>query len=117
MNRRNENEKHPKFNFFIRRFFRIAPLYYIGILYYLWQDGFGSRYWLSDQELVTTANILSNIFFVHGFNPYWMNSVVPGGWSIAVEMLFYCIAPLLFVKIKNVSLSFCPSYTCPSTRS
>lgn len=106
MNRRNENEKYPKLNFFIRRFFRIAPLYYIGIFYYLWQDGFGSRYWLGDQDLVTTANILSNIFFVHGFNPYWINSVVPGGWSIAVEMLFYCIAPFLFVKIKNVRVAY-----------
>ena len=35
MNRIYENETYPKTNFFIRRFFRIAPMYYIGICYYL----------------------------------------------------------------------------------
>lgn len=30
-------------NFFIRRIFRIAPLYYLAIIYYLFQDGLGSN--------------------------------------------------------------------------
>jgi peptidoglycan/LPS O-acetylase OafA/YrhL len=106
MNRRYENEKFPKINFFIRRFFRIAPMYYIGIFYYLWQDGFGARYWLGDANSISIGNILSNIFFIHGFNPYWITSIVPGGWSIAVEMLFYCFVPLLFIKIKNTQQAY-----------
>lgn len=106
MNRRFENERYPKINFFIRRFFRIAPLYYVGICYYLFQDGFGKRYWLGDLEGVTLGNILSNLSFTHGFNPYWINSLVPGGWSIAVEMFFYCFVPLLFIKIKNIQQAY-----------
>ncbi|MDR2627233.1 MAG: acyltransferase, partial [Dysgonamonadaceae bacterium] len=93
-------------NFFIRRFFRIAPLYYLAIVYYLWQNGFGARYWLGDATQISTANILSNVFFFHGFNPYWINSLVPGGWSIAVEMMFYTILPFLFSKIKNINHAF-----------
>jgi peptidoglycan/LPS O-acetylase OafA/YrhL len=31
---------------------------------------------------------------------------VPGGWSIAVEMLFYCFVPLLFIKIKNTQQAY-----------
>lgn len=31
--------------------------------------------------------------FVHGFHPQSINSVVPGGWSIAVEMTFYAVFP------------------------
>jgi peptidoglycan/LPS O-acetylase OafA/YrhL len=99
-------EKYPWFNFFIRRFFRIAPMYYLGICYYLWQDGFGARYWLGDADRITTFNILSNFFFVHGFNPYWITSLVPGGWSIAVEMFFYCLIPLLFLKIRTAQQAF-----------
>lgn len=88
-------------NFFIRRFFRIAPMYYLAIIYYLWQDGFGGRYWLGDAPGITGGNIIANVLFLHGFNPYWINSLVPGGWSIAVEMLFYLIIPFLFYKVNN----------------
>ncbi|MEL0644487.1 acyltransferase [Olleya sp. Ti.3.14] len=90
-------------NFFIRRFFRIAPMYYIGILYFLFQDGFGSRYWLGDFEYISVYNILSNIFFINDFNPYWITSLVPGGWSIGVEMTFYLIVPFLVRKLTTLS--------------
>jgi peptidoglycan/LPS O-acetylase OafA/YrhL len=89
-------------HYFVRRFFRIAPLYYIAIVYYLWQDGFGPRYWLGDAQCISTANILSNFTFINGFSPYWITSIVPGGWSIAIEVAFYCLLPLLFMRIKSV---------------
>lgn len=90
-------------NFFIRRLFRIAPMYYIGVAYYLWQNGTGPGYWLGDAPGISGANVASNLLFLHGFNPYWITSVVPGGWSIAVEMLFYCLIPFLFMRIKNLN--------------
>lgn len=78
----------------------------MGILYYLFQDGFGTRHWLGDATGISISNILSNVFFVHGFNPYFINSLVPGGWSIAVEMMFYAIIPLLFRWIKNIDQAY-----------
>lgn len=103
MKNRITKEINPIRNFFIRRFFRIAPMYYIAIIVYLIMYGFGPRYWLGDAQNISVFNILSNIIFLHGFNPYWINSLVPGGWSIAVEMTFYCVLPFLFSKIKTIN--------------
>lgn len=91
-----KQEKHPTRNFFIRRFFRIAPMYYLGILFY--------TYWFTRvaEHSVSKASILANLTFLHGLNPYWIDSLVPGGWSITVEMWFYCLAPWLFTRLKTV---------------
>jgi peptidoglycan/LPS O-acetylase OafA/YrhL len=89
--------------FFLRRFFRIAPLFYVALGFYLWLYGRGARFALGDRTAITSSNILSNIFFFNDFNPYWINSIVPVGWSVAVEVSFYCLVPLLFSKIRSLS--------------
>jgi peptidoglycan/LPS O-acetylase OafA/YrhL len=38
---------------------------------------------------------VATALFVHGFHPQSINSVAPGGWSIAIEMTFYAVFPLL----------------------
>ncbi len=81
-------------------------MYYLGVCYYLFQDGFGPRHWLGDQQSISVWNILSNVIFLHAFNPYWITSIVPGGWSIGVEVIFYAIIPFLYEKIKNISQAF-----------
>ncbi|WP_185226109.1 acyltransferase family protein [Chryseobacterium indologenes] len=102
-----KEENNSTVNFFFRRFFRIAPMFYLGIIYYLWQDGFGPRYFLGDQKSITFENVLSTVTFTNSFNPYWINSIVPGGWSIAIEFLFYGSLPfLLFKVIKNLNSAF-----------
>lgn len=86
-------------DFFIRRYFRIAPLYYFGIILYLvfrvsihWiQEGS-----LSVPEKYSFANIALNVLLLHGLHPGAFNYVVPGGWSIATEVLFYCSFPFLW---------------------
>ena len=96
MSERNEKNK---FNFYLRRFFRIAPLYYLGIIFYFfWRVlknyiEIGSMMPLPEYTLF---GIIENIFFIHGFDPKNFNFVVPGGWSIATEMYFYAMFPLLF---------------------
>lgn len=93
-------------NFFLRRIFRIAPLYWLAIIYYLWQDGFGPRRWLGDARFVTIENILSNVTFTNGFNPEWINSIVPGGWSIGIEFIFYACMPFIFLRVTNLRKAF-----------
>jgi len=96
MSERHENSP---YNFYVRRFFRIAPLYYFGIaFYFLWRVAINYKKTGAALPLpkYSLLGVVENIFFVHGFDPANYNFVVPGGWSIATEMCFYAIFPLLF---------------------
>jgi peptidoglycan/LPS O-acetylase OafA/YrhL len=86
-------DRRPTRAFFTRRIFRIAPLFWSGIVFYVWWYGITPR--LSAPHGIGSIDILTTALFAHGFHPYQMNSVVPGGWSIAVEMSFYVLAPIL----------------------
>ncbi len=80
--------------FYIRRFFRVAPMFYLAIIYYLfYSNSFSS---------VSLKHLLSVVTFTNGWNPQWINSIVPGGWSVAVEMTFYLVVPLIFKIVNNI---------------
>ena len=92
-------EKSPTKNFYIRRFLRIAPLFWLAIPVYLSVNGFEPSYWAP--EGIGVTQIVLTILFLQGFWPDAINSVVPGGWSIAVEMTFYLIFPVLIRTFQN----------------
>jgi peptidoglycan/LPS O-acetylase OafA/YrhL len=98
--RRSEYEgKYAVRNFFIRRFFRIAPLYYLAavgytIFYSYFPDGF--------QEPVNVLKVIPSVLFINGFFPGAVNYIPPGGWSVGVEMAFYCTVPFLFRKVDSL---------------
>lgn len=100
---RKKTEKKPLVNFFIRRFFRIAPLFYCAIAFYILTTGMGPNYWIEDGKSITILNLITHLTFTNGWNPYWINSLVPVGWSIAIEMPFYLIVPYLFKNIKTLN--------------
>ncbi|MGB5959907.1 MAG: acyltransferase [Coleofasciculaceae cyanobacterium] len=100
---RKKIEKKPLVNFFMRRFFRIAPLFYCAIVFYMLTTGMGPNYWIEDGKSITIPNLITHLTFTNGWNPYWINSLVPVGWSIAIEMPFYLIVPYLFKKIKTIN--------------
>lgn len=99
-------EQSPIRNFFIRRFFRIAPLFYISMVYYSIQNGLNHAYALSGDSFQTGLSVFFHFIFLHGWNPNWIDSIVPGEWSIGIEMSFYLLLPLLFIKIKNLKNAF-----------
>lgn len=89
-------------SFYIRRFFRIAPLYYIGIFFYIpFYGGMDSWRHLAPYG-ITWGDVVKNFLFIHPWFINAINSVVLGGWSIGVEMWFYIFVPFLFLKIKNI---------------
>ena len=85
--------------FFIRRFLRIAPMYYVGaIIYFIAEppsDGF------------SMAQLIPTLTFINAWKPEWVSTtndwiVVPGGWSIGVEFTFYAIFPLAATSIRSL---------------
>lgn len=96
---RRKSERFPLRNFYIRRFFRIAPMFYIAILYYIWQNQLLSPL---NPDKISLSNLFSHFIFLHGYHPEWVNKIVPGDWSIAVEFSFYALCPLLFAHIKSI---------------
>jgi peptidoglycan/LPS O-acetylase OafA/YrhL len=84
---RKSNEKKPIRNFFLRRYFRIAPR--------LIDKG------KFPPDGYDVAGVLTNFTFLHGFHPDTFNYVVPGGWSIGVECIFYACFPFMIKFVRN----------------
>ena len=95
-----KRDRNPVGAFFVRRLFRIAPLFWLAIPFYLWLKGLAPR--PSAPYGIHWPQIVSTIFFLHGWHPTSINSVVPGGWSIAVEMNFYLLLPLCFMYLNSL---------------
>ena len=107
---RTGKERFPLRNFFLRRFFRIAPLFWFGIVLSLFLDGTGGREWAPHG--VGVWHLLSTATFLHGWTPVTINSVVPGGWSIAVEMTFYLCLPFLARRVTSIWSALSLAFYC-----
>lgn len=90
--------------FFIRRIFRIVPMFYIAIIVYsiILSNNLFYVVGVSSGDAFT-ANILEHVAFLFAFDPIHVNTLVPGGWSIATEMMFYLTIPLIFTYVKRTS--------------
>lgn len=85
--------------FYVRRLFRIAPLFWLAIPAFLAIEGFGPRYWAPAG--IDWRHVTATALFVHGFHPQSITSVVPGSWTIANEMTFYAIFPVLIFLLRS----------------
>jgi peptidoglycan/LPS O-acetylase OafA/YrhL len=103
--RRKNSESRPVLNFFIRRFFRIAPMFYLGVVLYLLLYGSAPRYWAPNG--IDWYFVPITMMFLHGFHPETLNSVVPGGWSIAAEFGFYALLPLILTQVRSRRAALC----------
>ena len=80
-------------NFYARRFFRLAPMFYLGAALYLL---LGATTMLDAMPRdATLGQVLATLTFVHGWSVTAVNKIVPGGWSIAAEAMFYLAFPAL----------------------
>ena len=86
--------------FWLRRFFRIAPMYYLAAAIYFVAEPPASGFDFSQ--------LLASLAFVNAWHPaliptipgHWQ--VVPGGWSIGVEMNFYLLFPVIVASVRSM---------------
>ena len=100
-------ESNPRMKYAIRRFFRIAPGYYVAMIGYFVISFLEVRLrtgMIYIPEKYTLTSVLSNLFFFHGFYSPGNSNLVPGGWSIGTEMAFYVVFPFLLLFAKKVQL-------------
>ncbi|WP_122289196.1 acyltransferase family protein [Serratia plymuthica] len=104
--------------FWLRRFFRIAPLYYVLLIAAI---GFGnyfgeardiighfysetqtnsSRY--SDSSFL---NLLTHLTFTFGFLPHFSFNTVLPDWSIGLEMQFYFLFPFIMLGVMKLGFA------------
>lgn len=101
-NDRRQNEKHNIRNFFIRRFFRIAPIYYLAILCIVLHTLYYNPEYI---KAIPSFWFLSNLLFINTLSPHIIGIIVPGGWSVSVEFMFYILFPILILWIRNTNMS------------
>jgi peptidoglycan/LPS O-acetylase OafA/YrhL len=101
--------------FWVRRFFRIAPLYYVLLALALllgpelghfreliaaqWPDTATAASRYHDQ---TTANVLTHVSFIFGLLPHYAYDTPLPDWSIGLEMEFYVAFPFLMLLMARV---------------
>ena len=88
-------------SFYVKRIARIAPLYYLAIIGYSTVEYVLRLAHGHIQEPHDFSDVILNLLFIHSWFPSAIDSVVPGGWSIGVEMFFYTIAPFLVLVCRT----------------
>jgi peptidoglycan/LPS O-acetylase OafA/YrhL len=87
----------------IKRYFRIAPMFYLAIIGYIYL--YGTAPGPAHQDGLSLRDIVLTIFLMHSLTPTSINSVVPGAWSVGSEILFYFLLPFLLSVATNLRRS------------
>jgi len=99
-------------DFYVRRFFRIAPAYYIalaavfvlqhqyraGMEYFqgLNPGGWSADYLASAFPPIDFVNLIMHVTFLFGLVPQYADSTMLPDWSLGLEMQFYAVFPALY---------------------
>jgi peptidoglycan/LPS O-acetylase OafA/YrhL len=88
--------------FFVRRCFRILPMFWLSIPIYL---GFNAELY--------TPQVFGAAIFMQAARPDWIQAaIVPGGWSVCAEVGFYLIFPVIAAYVTSLSRAvlFCAAW-------
>lgn len=94
-------EQHPTLNFYLRRVFRIAPLFYFMFLL---------RYVAYHPVPTPALQIVLAALFLNGLYPPAIFAGPLAGWTIGTEFAFYMLLPLLHRWINTLNKAI--AFTC-----
>jgi len=92
--------------FYLRRFFRIAPLFYVMLAFYFWRD-----IWLVNL-VHSPGEVLTNALFIFNLIPGEQDGYVWASSTIGVEMLFYAVFPFAYRYFDTFSKSLALFLLC-----
>ena len=116
------------FHFWLRRLFRLYPIYLIAIIIAFFTNPIRDKYSIFILEYFTNGNLngygemlthsiyypsigdfISHLTFLHGLIPQYVVSILGPAWSLSLEMQFYILFPFLFLLFffnkKRIDLS------------
>ena len=98
-----DNRKEKISFFYLRRFLRVYPLYWFGIFIY--------TFLFNDINIFpdfTNKEVITNFLLIH--NLIGNLGIVPGGWTISTEIIFYLFFPLIYLWMKKHKIIFFISF-------
>lgn len=85
--------------FYLKRFIRIAPSYYLAVIFYGLLNIVVMNLCGVEKYCFTIKNdwvsLMMNVLLLHSFDPNSYNFVVPGGWYIGTQWVLYLCFPIL----------------------
>jgi peptidoglycan/LPS O-acetylase OafA/YrhL len=90
-------ESHPTRDFYLHRFFRIAPLFYTILVATLIRDA------VLFNVTHSVLDIASSVVFLFNAIPGREPGIVWAGWTVGVEMLFYAAFPLIYKRVRSAA--------------
>jgi len=94
-----QNEQSPITKFYVRRIFRIVPLFYV------WLAVSWVRDWVVHGICHPWWEVLLNASFAFNFVPGKNEGFVWASWTLGVEMVFYLLFPLIFRHVTTLAKS------------
>jgi peptidoglycan/LPS O-acetylase OafA/YrhL len=113
---------HNRLRFYLRRLFRLAPVYYLALAvawitqhwvkagYQALQDA-NPGAWLGldiiDSPNLTfdLASAVAHVTFVFGLSPFYASSTMLPDWSLGLEMQFYLLFPAMFLLMHRIGFA------------
>ena len=87
--------------YFMRRLFRIIPMYYLVTIFAFMAGGIPDYLKLFNTTN-SSKNLVAHLTFTNLFQMEYRNSLIGVEWSVPIELFYYLILPLFYIFFKKI---------------